>query len=173
MPRTFLVKFVPLAFLGLLVPSLAAQDTPTPTVQRPTALQSTLAVAEPKTKGKAKAGGEDDSEGKSKESPASVLLPQMLVVGKIDALCAADQFLVRIRPIGPQFAGTPPCPPWLVVDSKVTPQASTLLLKAAEKSWTVAVYFDPTWTVTSVCVRFFPGEDLGATEAILRSPLNA
>jgi hypothetical protein len=80
----------------------------------------------------------------------------MLVVGKVDALCATDQYLVRIRPFGPIFPGMPPCPPWLLVDSKKTPQAPALILKAAEEDWSVAVYYDPTWTVTAVCARFYP-----------------
>ncbi len=154
MPQTFLVRFVSLPLFGLLVSSLVAQEAPPPPALPQASPQI---IANPKTE--AKTEGKADSKGEPKQSPAPILLPQMLVVGKIDALCTADQFLVRIRPIGPQFAGTPPCPPWLVVDSKLTPQASALLLKAAEKSWTVAVYFDPTWTVTSVCVRFFPADD--------------
>jgi hypothetical protein len=77
-------------------------------------------------------------------------------VGKIGALCASDQFLVRIRPIAPLFPGEHPCPPWLLVDPKKTPQAPSLLQNAAEEDWTVAVYYDPTWTVTAVCVQFYP-----------------
>jgi hypothetical protein len=170
MRRTPLAWLLSLLLLGLLASQLASQEPPKP----PTPAQAD-AKSQAKATSEAQASGEKDAKDKngeedfkdknkdqkeskdeSKPSPPIPLLPQLLVIGKIDALCASDQYLVRIRPLGPQFAGGPPCPPWLLVDSKKTPQAPSLLQKAAEESWTVAVYYDPTWTVTAVCVRFFP-----------------
>jgi hypothetical protein len=151
MRRTPLAWLLSLLLLGLLASQLASQEPPKP----PTPAQAD-AKSQAKATSEAQASGEKDAKDESKPSPPIPLLPQLLVIGKIDALCASDQYLVRIRPFGPQFAGGPPCPPWLLVDSKKTPQAPSLLQKAAEESWTVAVYYDPTWTVTAVCVRFFP-----------------
>lgn len=165
MRRTSLVWLAALAIVGLLASSLVAQEASKSQVQpqaeaKPDGKAESEAgsqAAEPKDDDKK--GSKGDFKDESKASPPPILLPQMLVIGKIEALCAADQYLVKIRPFGPQFAGTPPCPPWLLVNAKNTPQAPSLLLKAAEESWTVAVYYDPTWTVTSVCVRFFPDDD--------------
>lgn len=166
MRRTSLAWLLSLLLLGLLTSQLASQEAPKPhTPAQADANPQTKAASEAQTSGE-KDSKDKNKEGKesndqSKPSPPVPLLPQLLVVGKIDALCASDQYLVRIRPLGPQFAGVPPCPPWLLVDSKKTPQAPSLLQKAAEESWTVAVYYDPTWTVTAVCVRFFSDEGKG------------
>lgn len=160
MPRTSLLWLLSLT-LALLASDAGAQDTATQSGSRSGSATGAQAGAskDSSTNANAAAKAADKAESKAEAKPPAeppIPLPEMLVVGKIDALCATDQYLVRIRPFGPIFPGMPPCPPWLLVDSKKTPQAPALLLKAAEENWTVAVYYNPTWTVTAICVRFFP-----------------
>jgi len=156
MGRTTQISAVCLVLLGLVVMPVVSQEV------SPSGMQTSLGVQviagpEAGEKGEGEAKGESKSKGESKdETPIPVALPQAMVIGKVGALCASDQFLVKILPIEPPCAGAPPIPQWLIFDKKVTPEGISLVSKAAEKDWTVAVWFGPDWVVTSVCVQLYP-----------------